>query len=177
MYEKTRRNRMNIKKSTTRKWRRKYKMRIDNRKSVKIFTDGGCHPNTGTGGWGCLIQTEDQEIELYGGKKRTTNNQMELTAIIQGLKYFEEPCKIQVTTDSKYCKNGMQKWIQGWKRNGWKTMSGNPVKNQEYWMEMDLMCKIHQVTWRWVKGHDGHRENEIADELARKGRLEELENE
>lgn len=146
--------------------------RADNRNRIEIFTDGSCWPNPGPGGWGIVIQTGADEIKLYGGERRTTNNQMEMQAAIEALKYFAEPCLINLWTDSQYLRKGITQWIHGWKRNGWITRSGDPVKNQDRWQILDMLCEHHQVCWHWIKGHNGHRENEIADQLSVKGRYE-----
>ena len=137
--------------------------------SISIFTDGACRGNPGPGGWGVLILLEGEEITLYGGEDSTTNNQMEMMAAIKALEYFREKKSIELVTDSNYLKDGIEKWIHGWKKNGWKTSAKKPVKNQELWMKIDALNHFHEVQWKWVKGHSGHRENEIADLLANKG--------
>ena len=137
--------------------------------SISIFTDGACRGNPGPGGWGVLILLEGEEITLYGGENSTTNNQMEMLAAIKALEYFREKKSIELVTDSNYLKDGIEKWIHGWKKNGWKTSAKKPVKNQELWMKIDALNHFHEVQWKWVKGHSGHRENEIADLLANKG--------
>jgi ribonuclease HI len=137
--------------------------------SIKIYTDGACRGNPGPGGWGALIIENEEEWSLWGGENNTTNNQMEMTAAIKALEYFENSSDIYLTTDSNYVKDGIEKWIAGWKRNGWKTASKKPVKNKELWMRLDELNNFHNVSWNWVKGHSGHRENEIADSLANKG--------
>ena len=137
--------------------------------SISIFTDGACRGNPGPGGWGVLILLEGEEITLYGGENSTTNNQMEMIAAIKALEYFREKKSIELVTDSNYLKDGIEKWIHGWKKNGWKTSAKKPVKNQELWMKIDTLNHFHEVQWKWVKGHSGHRENEIADLLANKG--------
>ena len=137
--------------------------------SISIFTDGACRGNPGPGGWGVLIVFEGEEITLYGGKNNTTNNQMEMMAAIKALEYFQEKKSIELVTDSSYLKDGIEKWIHGWKKNGWKTSAKKQVKNQELWMKIDVLNNFHEVKWKWVKGHSGHRENEIADLLANKG--------
>ena len=138
-------------------------------KTVKIYTDGACRGNPGLGGWGVLLVFEDQEKELFGGDVNTTNNKMELKAAIEGLKALTEPCLVELTTDSKYVMNGITEWIENWKKNHWKTANKKPVKNKELWIELYNLKSKHQINWNWVKGHAGHRENEIADELANKG--------
>ena len=137
--------------------------------SISIFTDGACRGNPGPGGWGVLILLEGEEITLYGGEDSTTNNQMEMMAAIKALEYFREKKSIELVTDSNYLKDGIEKWIHGWKKNGWKTSAKKPVKNQELWMKIDTLNHFHEIQWKWVKGHSGHRENEIADLLANKG--------
>jgi ribonuclease HI len=134
--------------------------------SVFIFTDGGCRGNPGVGGWGALLRFGKTEKMLRGSEPDTTNNRMELTAVIRALEAIKRPVPIRVTTDSKYVKNGITEWIHNWKRNGWKTSARKPVKNTDLWQELDALVQEHEVEWAWIKGHSGHRENEIADELA-----------
>jgi ribonuclease HI len=131
-----------------------------------MYTDGSCHGNPGPGGWGAILRWEGRERELSGGAAETTNNQMELMAVIEGLKALRETCEVEVFTDSKYVMDGMKSWIHGWKKRGWKTASKQPVKNIEYWQSLDREVARHQVCWTWVKGHSGHPENERADQLA-----------
>ena len=138
------------------------------------FTDGACSGNPGPGGWGALLQARDgetvlKERELHGGEADTTNNRMELLAAIAALEALERPSAITIVTDSAYVKNGVTGWIHGWKRNGWKTSTRKPVKNEDLWRRLDEAQARHRVTWEWVKGHAGHPENERADELARAG--------
>ena len=135
-------------------------------KQVQIYTDGSCHGNPGPGGWGAILKWEGRERELSGGADATTNNQMELMAVIEGLKALRESCEVEVCTDSKYVMDGMKSWIHGWKKRGWKTANKQPVKNIEYWQSLDREVARHTVTWTWVKGHSGHPENERADALA-----------
>ena len=136
---------------------------------VELFTDGACKGNPGVGGWGALLRYGQHEKELFGGEANTTNNRMELKAAIEGLNALSRPCEVVLTTDSKYVKQGIQQWMAGWKRNGWKTASKPPVKNKELWQALDLACQRHQVEWCWVKGHAGHAGNERADQLANRG--------
>lgn len=138
-------------------------------KKIEIFTDGACKGNPGPGGWGALLRFNGQEKSLCGGEVETTNNRMELMAAIEGLKALHEPCEVALTTDSTYVKNGINSWIAGWKKNGWRTSARKDVKNKDLWMALDEQVARHNVAWHWVKGHSGHRENEIADELANKG--------
>jgi len=136
---------------------------------VELFTDGACRGNPGPGGWGVVLRYGDHEKELFGGEQDTTNNRMELTAVIQGLGTLSRCCTVAVTTDSQYVKNGITQWIHNWKRNGWKTAARKPVKNEDLWRQLDDAVARHNVSWHWVKGHAGHRENERADELANQG--------
>ncbi|MCR9138874.1 MAG: ribonuclease HI [Alphaproteobacteria bacterium] len=136
-------------------------------KHVEIFTDGACSGNPGPGGWGAILRYGKIDRELSGGEAHTTNNRMELTAAIRALEALKERCAVDLYTDSSYVKDGIGGWIEGWKRNGWKTASRKPVKNAELWQELEQARDRHDVTWHWVKGHAGHPENERADELAR----------
>ncbi len=138
-------------------------------KKVEIFTDGACKGNPGPGGWGTLLRYGDIEKSLYGGEAETTNNRMELMAAIQGLSALREACDVTITTDSQYVRKGITEWLTNWKRNGWRTAAKEPVKNADLWQQLDEQNQRHQVSWRWVKGHSGHRENEIADSLANRG--------
>ena len=133
---------------------------------VEIFTDGACKGNPGPGGWGAILRYGTTEKEIYGASKNTTNNIMELTAVIESLKNLKKPCELIITTDSKYVKNGITEWIHNWKKNGWRTAAKKEVKNKELWIELDSLIQIHSITWDWVKGHSGHPENERADLLA-----------
>lgn len=141
-------------------------------KTVEIFTDGACSGNPGPGGWGAILRYNGKVRELSGGEALTTNNRMELTAAIQALSALKEPCKVELYTDSNYVRDGISGWIEGWKRNGWRTSDRKPVKNAELWQALDEARRRHQVTWHWVRGHSGHPENERADELARLGMAE-----
>lgn len=138
-------------------------------KTITIYTDGACSGNPGPGGWGAILKYNDLQKELNGGAADTTNNRMELMAAISALQSLKEPCQVDLFTDSVYVRDGISKWIEGWKRNGWRTAAKAPVKNAELWQELDAARKNHKVTWHWVKGHAGHPENERADELAREG--------
>jgi len=140
---------------------------------VEIFTDGACKGNPGPGGWGAVMRYRGSERQLYGGELATTNNRMELTAVIRALEALKRPVKARVTTDSTYVKNGITGWIDNWKRNGWRTAAKKPVKNSDLWRRLDELVQSHQVEWSWVKGHSGHAENELADQLANRG-VEEL---
>jgi ribonuclease HI len=137
--------------------------------TVVIHTDGACSGNPGPGGWGAILRYGAHEKELKGGEALTTNNRMELMAAIMALEALTRPAAIEMHTDSQYLREGISKWIHGWKRNGWKTAEKKPVKNAELWQRLDLALERHQVTWHWVKGHAGHDDNERADELARQG--------
>ena len=138
-------------------------------KQIRAFTDGACSGNPGPGGWGAVLQCGDHERELHGGASKTTNNRMELTAAIEALKALSEPCRVTLTTDSTYVKDGITQWLTNWKRNGWKTAAKKPVKNQDLWQALDHESARHEVNWCWVKGHSGHPENERADRLANLG--------
>ena len=135
---------------------------------ITIYTDGACSGNPGRGGWGAVIIENNDIKVLNGGENNTTNNRMELTAAINALKYFKTFKNIKLITDSKYVKDGIQSWIQNWKKNGWKTSSKKPVKNKDLWIELDEMIEKHNITWEWVKGHTGNKYNEKADYLARR---------
>ncbi|MDT8759637.1 ribonuclease HI [Sphingomonas psychrotolerans] len=133
---------------------------------VEIATDGACKGNPGRGGWGVLLRMGDVEKELSGGEPHTTNNRMELMAAIQGLKALKRPCRVTLSTDSRYVMDGLTKWIHGWLKNGWRTADKKPVKNAELWQELLAAARPHRVEWVWVKGHAGHPDNERADKLA-----------
>ena len=133
---------------------------------VHIFTDGACKGNPGPGGWGAIMKYGDHVKELNGYSSKTTNNIMEITAVIEALKSLTRPCAIILTTDSNYVKDGITQWIHNWKKKGWKTANKKPVKNKECWLQLDVEVQRHQIKWKWVKGHSGHPENERADELA-----------
>jgi len=138
-------------------------------KAVEIFTDGACKGNPGPGGWGALMRFGDVEKSLCGGEHNTTNNRMELMAAIEALAALKEPCDVVLTTDSQYVRKGITQWMVNWKKNGWRTSAKKPVKNSDLWQMLDEQVSRHQVVWKWVKGHSGHRENEMADELANQG--------
>jgi ribonuclease HI len=142
-------------------------------KKVEIFTDGACKGNPGPGGWGALLRYGSIEKGLCGGETNTTNNRMELMAAIEGLSALKSPCEVSLTTDSQYVRKGISEWMPRWKANGWRTANKQPVKNQDLWQRLDEMEQYHRVVWHWVKGHSGHRENEIADQLANQG-IEEI---
>jgi ribonuclease HI len=137
--------------------------------AIVIYTDGACSGNPGPGGWGAILMSGPHRKELSGGEADTTNNRMELLAAISALEALKKPSKVELHTDSNYVKDGISKWIHGWKRNGWKTADKKPVKNAELWQRLDAARARHEIDWRWVKGHAGHPENERADELAREG--------
>ena len=136
-------------------------------KHVKIFTDGACRGNPGPGGWGVLLQWEGHEKMMQGAQVDTTNNQMELMAAIKALSALKERCKVDLTTDSQYVRNGITLWLHNWEKNGWKTSRKEEVKNKDLWMELYHLVQQHEVAWHWIKGHSGHPENDKADQLAR----------
>ncbi len=140
------------------------------RPRVEIYTDGACSPNPGRGGWGAILVSPAHDRftkELSGAEADSTNNRMEMTAALEGLRALKRPCRVTLTTDSKYLMNGFGKgWVEGWKRRGWQTSAKQPVKNQDLWMELDRLVHVHEVTWEWVQGHAGHEMNERADALA-----------
>ncbi|MBQ60707.1 MAG: ribonuclease HI [Gammaproteobacteria bacterium] len=140
---------------------------------VEIFTDGACRGNPGPGGWGVLLRFNDHEKELWGGEALTTNNRMELLAAIRSLEALKTKCRVELTTDSEYVRQGITNWIHNWKKRGWKTASKKPVKNQDLWQMLDELTSNFDIQWHWVKGHSGHRENELVDGLANRG-IEEL---
>jgi len=146
-----------------------YRDRVSELTHVDMWTDGACKGNPGVGGWGTLMRSGGKERELFGGELETTNNRMELTAVIEGLAALKRPCDITLHVDSQYVMNGVQSWMAGWKRNGWKTRDKKPVKNQELWMALDEQVARHQIEWVWVKGHAGDPGNERADALANMG--------
>ncbi|MEQ9316780.1 MAG: ribonuclease HI [Henriciella sp.] len=141
-------------------------------KIVEIWTDGACSGNPGPGGWGALLKSGDHTKEIHGGEADTTNNRMELMGAIEALNALKKPSKVKLHTDSTYVKDGLTKWIHGWKRNGWKTAAKKPVKNKDLWQALEAACERHDIQWIWVKGHAGDEGNERADELARLGAVE-----
>ena len=136
---------------------------------VEIFTDGACKGNPGPGGWGAWLKNGEHEKEICGGEPNTTNNRMELMAVIEALSALTRPCNVVLHTDSQYVQKGISEWIHGWKKRGWKTASKEPVKNADLWQALDAAQARHQVEWRWVRGHSGHVGNERADQLANRG--------
>ena len=139
---------------------------------VTVFTDGACSGNPGPGGWGAILKFGDKEKELNGGERHTTNNQMELMAAISALEALKRPCVVDMHTDSQYVREGITKYINNWKRNGWRTASKQPVKNQDLWQRLEAARAAHEVHWHWVKGHSGHELNDRADQLVREARDE-----
>ncbi len=133
---------------------------------VELFTDGACSGNPGPGGWGAILRAKGTEKELSGGEKDTTNNRMEMMAVIAGLEALQRSCEVKVTTDSQYVMKGMQEWLPAWKKRNWKTASKQPVKNVDLWQRLEKAATLHQLKWEWVRGHQGHPENERADQLA-----------
>lgn len=138
-------------------------------KKITIYTDGACSGNPGPGGWGALLIYGDHKKEIYGGDSDTTNNRMELQATIEGLNALKTPSVVEVYTDSTYVQKGITEWIHNWKKNNWRTAAKKPVKNADLWQELEKISKVHEVTWKWVKGHSGNEGNEIADKLAVRG--------
>ncbi len=137
--------------------------------AVELYTDGACKGNPGPGGWGALLRWGEHEKELCGGEPQTTNNRMELMAVIQALEALKRPTSIVISVDSRYVQDGVEKWMPRWKRNGWQTRERKPVKNQDLWQRLDQALLPHRVSWRWIKGHSGHPDNERADQLANRG--------
>jgi ribonuclease HI len=140
-----------------------------NRPLVVVYTDGACKGNPGRGGWGAWLSSNGKEIELFGGEMNTTNNRMELTAVIEALVSLKRSCEVEIYTDSQYVRQGITEWIHNWKKRGWKTADNKPVKNADLWQRLDALRDLHQVDWRWVKGHSGDPGNERADMLANRG--------
>ena len=141
-------------------------------KGATLVTDGSCIGNPGPGGWAAILRFGDHKKELWGSEPETTNNRMEMTAVIEGLSSLKEPCRVLVEIDSEYVKNGITKWMDAWKRRGWRTASKQPVKNKDLWQKLDEAVSRHQVQWEWVKGHAGHADNNRCDELARQAAIE-----
>ena len=138
-------------------------------KDVEIYTDGACKGNPGPGGWGAWLRSGDHERELWGGEAQTTNNRMELTAVIESLAALKTPCRVTLHLDSEYVRNGITSWIHNWKLRGWRTASNQAVKNVDLWQKLDAVTQVHKIDWRWVKGHAGNEGNERADALANRG--------
>ncbi len=136
---------------------------------IEIYTDGACRGNPGPGGWGALLRAGKHEKELYGGEAHTTNNRMEMTAVVKALSALKNESDVVLTTDSQYVRKGITEWLQGWKRKGWMTAAKKPVKNVDLWQQIDELSQRHTIEWRWVKGHSGHVDNERVDDLANKG--------
>jgi ribonuclease HI len=143
-------------------------------KQVQLITDGACLGNPGKGGWACILRYGEHKREVYGFEAHTTNNRMELTAAIEGLRLLKESCSVEVVTDSNYLKNGITTWIHGWKRNGWKTADKKPVVNKDLWMDLDQLVASHTVKWEWTKGHSSHEDNNRCDELASQAAREQI---
>ena len=135
-------------------------------KKVTLVTDGGCNPNPGRGGWAAILRCGKHSKEVWGCEAQTTNNRMELTAAVKALQELTEPCEVEIVTDSQYLKNGITKWIKGWKKNGWVTSEKTPVLNRDLWEALDAEVNRHKTTWTWTKGHASHEDNNRADELA-----------
>ncbi|MDO9467000.1 MAG: ribonuclease HI [Thiobacillus sp.] len=142
--------------------------------TIHIYSDGACKGNPGVGGWGALLVTDGHRKEICGGEADTTNNRMEMTAVIRALESLKRPSTVEVHTDSQYVQKGISEWMAGWKRRNWRTASGHPVKNQDLWLQLDALAQLHRIEWKWVRGHAGHPENERADQLANQGALQAL---
>jgi ribonuclease HI len=143
-------------------------------KKVELITDGACLGNPGPGGWAAILRYGTHKKELFGSEKHTTNNRMEITAAVEGLKALREPCEVTITTDSEYLKNGITTWIHGWKRNGWLTKAKKPVVNQDLWQQLDDQVARHQAQWEWTRGHANHADNNRCDELATRAAREQV---
>ena len=139
------------------------------RHAVEIYTDGACRGNPGPRGWGALLRYGDVDKQLYGGEHLTTNNRMELKAVIEALSALSKPCKVTLTSDSTYVLKGIREWLPNWKKRGWRTAGKKPVKNEDLWKTLDELAEMHEIEWHWVKGHSGHIENELVDQLANRG--------
>ena len=136
---------------------------------IIIYTDGACKGNPGPGGWGAVLRSGEHEKHIHGGEKLTTNNRMEISAVIFALRALKQRSQVELWTDSQYVQKGVTEWLEGWKKRGWKTASKDPVKNADLWQELDALLPEHEISWHWVRGHDGHPGNELADALANKG--------
>ena len=147
-----------------------------NADTIYIYSDGACKGNPGAGGWGALLVTNGHRKEICGGEANTTNNRMEMTAVIRALESLKRPSTVEVHTDSQYVQKGISEWMAGWKRRNWRTADGKPVKNQDLWLQLDALSQLHRIEWKWVRGHAGHPENERADALANQGVLQALQN-
>jgi len=143
-----------------------------NAEIIYIYSDGACKGNPGAGGWGALLVTRGHRKEISGGEANTTNNRMEMTAVIRALESLKRPSTVEVHTDSQYVQKGISEWMAGWKRRNWRTADGKPVKNQDLWLQLDALSQLHRIEWKWVRGHAGHPENERADQLANQGVLQ-----
>jgi len=143
-----------------------------NADTIYIYSDGACKGNPGAGGWGALLVTDGHRKEICGGEANTTNNRMEMTAVIRALESLKRPSTVEVHTDSQYVQKGISEWMAGWKRRNWRTADGKPVKNQDLWLQLDALSQLHRIEWKWVRGHAGHPENERADALANQGVLQ-----
>jgi ribonuclease HI len=143
-----------------------------NAEIIYIYSDGACKGNPGAGGWGALLVTGGHRKEICGGEANTTNNRMEMTAVIRALESLKRPSTVEVHTDSQYVQKGISEWMAGWKRRNWRTADGKPVKNQDLWLQLDALSQLHSIEWKWVRGHNGHPENERADALANQGVLQ-----
>ena len=144
-------------------------MSMSDSELIQIYTDGACRGNPGPGGWGALLKFGSKEKQLYGGESLTTNNRMELRAVIEALSALKRPCNVSVTSDSTYVLKGINQWLPNWKKRGWLTSGKKPVKNEDLWKSLDSLKSVHNIEWHWVKGHSGHLENELVDQLANKG--------
>ena len=140
--------------------------------TIYIYSDGACKGNPGPGGWGALLVSSGHRKEISGGEANTTNNRMEMTAVIRALESLKRPSTVEVHTDSQYVQKGISEWMPGWKRRNWRTADGKPVKNQDLWLQLDALSQLHRIEWKWVRGHAGHPENERADALANQGVLQ-----
>ena len=136
---------------------------------IVIYTDGACKGNPGPGGWGAVLRSGSHEKQIHGGEKHTTNNRMEISAVIFALRSLKQRSTVELWTDSQYVQKGVTEWLEGWKKRGWRTASKNPVKNADLWQELDALLPDHDISWHWVRGHNGHPGNELADQLANKG--------